>query len=91
MVEVVSKINVIKKDRFFKMATGYAYDVEIIRSIDGGKNFYFCGGGEFAKTKKEAERIKKRFIKKRIKSNRINARTVEKANSRQRLKPSAVG
>jgi hypothetical protein len=67
MVEVVSKINVIKKDRFFKMATGYLYDVEIIRSTDGGKNFYFCGCSEFAKTKKEAERIKKRFIKKELK------------------------
>jgi hypothetical protein len=65
MVEVVSKINVIKKDRFFKMATGYLYDVEIIRSTDGGKNF--CGCSEFAKTKKEAERIKKRFIKKELK------------------------
>lgn len=64
MVEVVSKINIIKKDRFFKMATGYAYDVESIRSIDGGKNFYFCGCSEFAKTKKEAERIKKQLTKK---------------------------
>lgn len=64
MVEVVSKINVIKKDRFFKMATGYAYDVEIVRSVDGGKNFYFCGCGKFAKTKKEAERIKKQLTKK---------------------------
>lgn len=67
MVEIVSKINIIKKDRFFMMSTGYRYDVEIIRSVDGGKNFYFCGGGEFAKTKKEAERIKKRLIKKELK------------------------
>lgn len=67
MIEVLSKINIKKKDKFFQMATGYAYDVEIIRSTDGGQSFWNCGCGAFAKTREEAEQIKKELSKKEYK------------------------
>lgn len=34
---------------------GYLYDVKILTSVDGGKNWYYCGHGKFCKTREEAE------------------------------------
>ena len=30
------------------------YNVQIIRSVDGGYNFFYCGCGTYCKTKQEA-------------------------------------
>jgi len=40
----------------------YAYDVQLITSVDGGKNYYYCGFGKFAKTLTEARKIKKQLL-----------------------------
>lgn len=37
----------------------YIYNVLLWKSIDGGKTFFHCGYGKMAKTKQEAEQIKK--------------------------------
>lgn len=52
---VISKI-LIKKNAF--PIAGYAYSVEVIRSIDGGNSFYFCGTQKLAKNITEAKRIR---------------------------------
>lgn len=33
----------------------YDYNVQTFVSIDGGKNYYYCGVGRFCKTEAEAE------------------------------------
>lgn len=33
----------------------YNYDVQLLTSIDGGKNFYHCGIGRYCKDEREAE------------------------------------
>lgn len=34
---------------------GYEYNVQVLLSIDGGKNFYYCGIGKFCKTEQECQ------------------------------------
>lgn len=53
--QVISKIW-IKKNAF--LIDGYAYRVEVYRSIDGGNSFYFCGTQKLAKNITEAKRIR---------------------------------
>lgn len=33
---------------------GYNFNVQVLISVDGGKNFYYCGIGKFCKTEEEA-------------------------------------
>lgn len=44
---------VIKKQSF--PIDGYEYDVQIWRSIDGGKTYCYCGCGRFCRTEAEAQ------------------------------------
>ena len=53
--EVISKIWIIKNA--FPI-DGYAYSVEVYRSVDGGQSFYFCGTQKLAKNITEAKRIR---------------------------------
>lgn len=34
---------------------GYKYNVQVLTSIDGGKNYYYCGIGKFCKTREECK------------------------------------
>ena len=34
--------------------SGMQYDVRLVRSVDGGETFWYCGFGRFCKTKEEA-------------------------------------
>lgn len=34
---------------------GYKYNVQVLTSIDGGKNYYYCGIGKFCKTIEECK------------------------------------
>lgn len=34
---------------------GYKYNVQVLTSVDGGKNYYYCGIGKFCKTKEECK------------------------------------
>ena len=34
---------------------GYNYNVSIVRSVDGGKRFLYCGCGKYCKTLKDVE------------------------------------
>ncbi len=36
---------------------GFSYLVEVWTSLDGGKTWYFCGIGKYAKTENEAQKI----------------------------------
>ena len=33
---------------------GYNFNVQVLISVDGGKNFYYCGIGKFCKSEEEA-------------------------------------
>lgn len=37
---------------------GYRYNAQIITSVDGGQNFYYCGNGKYFRTEAEAEAYK---------------------------------
>lgn len=37
------------------LVNGMQYNVRLVRSVDGGKTFWYCGFGCFCKTKEEAE------------------------------------
>ena len=37
---------------------GYNYNAMILRSVDGGKTFWYCGCGKYFRTFKEAETYK---------------------------------
>ena len=39
----------------------YQYDVQLLTSIDGGKNYYHAGFGKFARTLEEAQQIKRQL------------------------------
>lgn len=41
--------------------SGYNYDVQILRSADGGETFVYCGSGKYFKTYEEAEAYSKLF------------------------------
>jgi hypothetical protein len=43
---------------------GYNYNLRIVTSIDGGKNFYYCGIGTYAKDEADIERRKAELIEK---------------------------
>ena len=32
---------------------GYKFNVQVLISVDGGENFYYCGIGKFCKTEQE--------------------------------------
>lgn len=36
---------------------GYTFSVEVWTSLDGGKTWYYCGIGKYAKTEDDANRI----------------------------------
>ena len=35
---------------------GYEYNVQIWTSVDGGKNFWYCGFGKYFRTEEEAKK-----------------------------------
>ena len=37
------------------LVDGYKYNVQVLTSIDGGKNYYYCGIGKFCKTREECK------------------------------------
>jgi len=43
---------------------GYNYNLRIVTSIDGGKNFYYCGIGTYAKDITDMNRRKAELIEK---------------------------
>lgn len=45
-------------DKLFFPVDMYHYDVKLLTSIDGGKNYCYAGFGKFAKNREEAEAIK---------------------------------
>ena len=47
---------VINKLRF--PIEGYSYNVQIETSVDGGRNFYYCGNGRYFRTEEEAKAFK---------------------------------
>ena len=51
MVSVKHKYN-IEKTAF--PIDSYNFNVQVLISVDGGKNFYYCGIGKFCKTEEEA-------------------------------------
>lgn len=63
MADVKSKIII---DKLNFPVDGYEYDVKVLRSVDGGKNFYYCGCGEFAKTEEDAKEIREKLAKKEV-------------------------
>lgn len=48
----------------------YLYNVRILNSIDGGKNFYYTGNGKFVRSKEEAESYLKSLKHKKIQKER---------------------
>ena len=36
---------------------GYKFNVQVLISVDGGENFYYCGIGKFCKTEKKQRNI----------------------------------
>ena len=53
----VVKMDVLRKYVIEKLhfpVDGYNYDVKMLTSVDGGKNFYYCGYGKFFRTEEEA-------------------------------------
>jgi len=34
---------------------GHKYNVQVWTSVDGGKNYYYCGVGRFCKSKRECK------------------------------------
>lgn len=34
---------------------GYGYNVQIVRSVDGGASWFYCGNGKYFKTEDEAK------------------------------------
>lgn len=34
---------------------GYTHNAQIVRSVDGGNKYYYCGCGKFCKSLEEAE------------------------------------
>lgn len=51
-VNVISKAYIKKLD--FPVDRILSYNVQIVRSVDGGKNFWYCGCGTFCRTEEEA-------------------------------------
>lgn len=51
MASVKHKYNIEKTD--FPI-DGYKFNVQVLISVDGGENFYYCGIGTFCKTEEEA-------------------------------------
>lgn len=49
---VYRKYNIEKTS--FPIDGAYNYNVQVLISVDGGKNYYYTGIGRFVKTKKEA-------------------------------------
>lgn len=37
---------------------GYHFNAKILRSVDGGNTFWYCGGGRYFKTFQEAQQFK---------------------------------
>lgn len=37
---------------------GYHYNAKVLRSIDGGETFWYCGFGKYFKTFQEAQQFK---------------------------------
>lgn len=46
------------KELYFPVS-GYRFNAQIFRSIDGGNTFWYCGDGKYFKTRSEAEQFKK--------------------------------
>ena len=42
-------------EHHFPIDNTYMFDVQIVTSVDGGKNWYHCGHGKYCKTREEAE------------------------------------
>ena len=40
---------------------GFAYDVKLLTSVDGGQTYYYAGFGRFARTRNDAARIAARI------------------------------
>ena len=41
----------------------YNYNAQVFISVDGGKNYYYCGIGKFCKTEKEAQEYIEKYEK----------------------------
>ena len=41
--------------------SGYNYNVQILRSVDGGETFAYCGSGRYFKTKEDAKAYSKLY------------------------------
>ena len=39
----------------------YKYNVHLVTSVDGGRNYYYCGCGKWCKTMEEANNAVSRF------------------------------
>lgn len=39
------------------LVSGMPYNVRLVRSVDGGKTFWYCGFGCFCKTKEEGDNV----------------------------------
>ena len=50
-METIQKV-VISKLSF--PVDGYLYNAQIVRSVDSGKTFWYCGNGKFCKSREEA-------------------------------------
>lgn len=54
-MEVINRFTL--KQLYFPV-DGYTHIVSMITSVDGGKNFYYCGNSRYFKTGEEAEQYK---------------------------------
>lgn len=43
------------REHHFPIGDIYMFNVQILTSVDGGKNWYYCGNGKFCETREEAE------------------------------------
>lgn len=80
-IKIVENFNKDKKQQFIQKSRllktddkEYPYNVQILNSVDGGKNFYYTGNGRLCKTKLEAEDYRKQLEEKGIKKEKIRGR-----------------
>lgn len=65
-MEAMCKANIIKLE---EPVYGNWYDVQIVTSIDGGKTYWYCGGGRFCETLEDAEQyVAEQYVKDHMKN-----------------------
>ena len=55
-MKVIEKVEI--RELYFPVS-GYRFNAQIWRSVDGGAVFAYCGDGKYFKTRSEAEQFKK--------------------------------